>query len=810
MTGVGTSTGMRIARAAIFDLDGVLVDTAVHHFAAWRAMAQGLGFTLADEDEELLKGVGRMDALRIVLGLGGVEVSDEEALRLAAEKNAQYVKAISMLTPDDMLPGALELLRDLRSRGVPTALGSASRNAPLILDRLGIRDLLDVIIDGSVVSQAKPDPAVFRAGAEALGVAAEDCVVFEDAIAGVEAAHRAGMTAVGVGDATVLGEADVVIPGLHAAGSLADHGITFEGSPATSLKEETMSDIAPVRLGEAPFHLDADAQVWVASTRDAMTLEQKVGQLFFLMANDPAGVDADIAISQPGGFMRRGAPVEEAVSLNRHIHAASSVPPLIAGNLENGADGASFMATQVGTPLQAAATGDDSCAYRMGEVAAVEGRALGVTWDFAPIIDIQLNPRNPIVLNRAFGSDPDRVRRMGVEFVRGLQDNGVAASVKHWPGDGVDDRDQHLLTSVNSLSVDEWEATFGAAYRASIEAGALSVMAAHIALPAYSRALRPGIADEDIMPASLAPELTTELLREHLGFNGVVITDASLMGGMLMRMPRAALVPASVAAGCDMFLFTPDYATDHAHMLEGVRSGVISQERLDQAVTRVLALKAALGLHAPETPEERVPGLDGIDTDTHRAWSRAQADAGITLIKDKEAGLLPLDTVRHRRVLVYSLRGMLSFTGPAERFTAQLNERGFSATLFEDGPPGSTMFTRVGVDGGVNGAELLEGYDAVIYVADVQPRSNETVARVHWAPFTAGNLPRHLTELPTLFVSLGSPYHLQDVPFVRTYVNAYAANDETVDAVVAKLVGESEFRGVSPVDPFMGYEDARW
>ncbi|WP_062289534.1 glycoside hydrolase family 3 protein [Demequina phytophila] len=572
----------------------------------------------------------------------------------------------------------------------------------------------------------------------------------------------------------------------------------------------TNTDVAGVRLDSAPFHLDAEAQAWVRATLAGLTLERKVGQLFFLMANAPAQVDAEIAVAEPGGWMRRPDSPEGAVTLNRHLHAASSLPPLIAGNLENGADGASFAATQLGTPLQAAAAGDDAWAYRMGQVAAVEGRALGVTWDFAPIIDIQSNARNPIVLNRGFGSDPARVRRMGVEFVRGLQDHGVAASVKHWPGDGVDDRDQHLLTSVNTLSVEEWEATFGEAYRASIDAGALSIMAAHIALPAYSRELRPGIANEDILPASLAPELTTDLLRERMGFNGVVITDASLMGGLLMRMPRRDLVPATIAAGCDMFLFSPDYATDVAHMLAGVRSGVISEARLDEAVTRVLALKAALGLHRASSPEALVPGLDGVDTATHRAWAREQAAAAITLVKDKEEGLLPLSPARHRRVLVYSLRGFLSGTGPAEGFCAALNARGFEATLFEDGPPGSTMFKRVGVDGGVNGADLLEGYDAVVYLVDIQPRSNVTSARIDWAPFTAGNLPRHITEIPTLVASLGSPFHLQDVPFIRTYVNAYANNAETVESVAAALAGEIPFRGASPVDPFAGYEDARW
>jgi len=567
---------------------------------------------------------------------------------------------------------------------------------------------------------------------------------------------------------------------------------------------------AGVDLAAAPFHLDEAGQAWVRETLAGMSLERKVGQLFVLMANAPEQIDADVALAEPAGFMRRPAPAEQALSLNRHIQSRATIPMLIAGNLENGGDGAAVEATQMGTPLQAAATGDDAAAYRMGEVAAVEGGALGVNWDFAPIIDIQSNPRNPIVLNRAFGSDPDRVRRMGVQFVRGLQDHGVAASVKHWPGDGVDDRDQHLLTSVNSLGVDEWEATFGAAYRAAIDAGALSIMAAHIALPAYSRALRPGIADEDILPASLAPELTTELLRERMGFNGVVVTDASLMGGLLMRMPRRDLVPATIAAGCDMFLFTPDYATDVAHMLAGVRSGVISPERLDQAVVRTLALKAALGLHRASSPEALAPGLDGVDLAAHRAWAREQADAAVTLVKAKEEGALPLDPARHRRLLVYSLHGFLSGTGPAERLCERLRERGFEATLHDDGAPGSTMFKRVGVDGGVNGADLLDHFDAVIYAVDIQPRSNVTSARIEWAPFTAGNLPRHIAEIPTLVVSLGSPYHLQDVPFIRTYVNAYANDDATVDAVAAKLVGESGFRGVSPVDAFAGYEDARW
>ncbi|WP_082099348.1 MULTISPECIES: beta-phosphoglucomutase [Demequina] len=794
---------MTTASAALFDLDGVIVDTAVHHFAAWRQTADQLGFTLADEDEELLKGVGRMDALRIVLGIGGVEVDDATALHLAEEKNARYVDAIASITPADMLPGALETLEDLRARGIRTALGSASRNAPLILERLGITHLFDAIVDGSVVTEAKPHPRVFLEGARALGVDPSTCIVFEDAIAGVQAAKAAGMTAVGIGVPAVLTQADAVIPGLHAVADLAAHGIGFAAARASV-------DTA-VRLDAAPFSLDADAQAWVHDTLAGLSTEQKVGQLFCLlgMPGTTEQIDAELAVAEPGGYMRRPSLSHEIIELNRYIQSRCTVPALIAANLEAGASGAAFDQTSMGSPLQAAATGDAQSAYRMGAVCAVQGRAMGVNWAFSPIVDIQTNPHNPIVLNRGFGSDTATVRDMGVEFVHGLQDNGVAASVKHWPGDGVDDRDQHLITTVNTMSTEEWDATFGEVYQAVIDAGAFTVMAAHIALPSYSRALRPGIADEDILPASLAPEITTDLLRGKLGFNGLVVTDATLMAGMQMSMPRAQAVPRSIAAGCDMFLFADDYAADYAHMLAGVEAGIVTSERLDDAVTRVLALKAALGLHTA-TREQLTPGLEGVNRGMHEGWAAQQADAAVTLVKDREEGLLPLSPERTPRVLLYSLRGgAMPSTAAADKLAAALGERGFEATVHDDPPREATMFRNVGRDGAIVGDDLRDSYDLVIYVADVPPTSNHPTARLDWTFWTAANLPRFTHEVPTIVVSVANPFHLQDVPRVKTYINAYASNDATISAVAAKLTGESEFRGVSPVDPFMGYWDAR-
>jgi beta-phosphoglucomutase len=206
----------RSMKAALFDLDGVIVDTAKHHYVAWREMANSLGFDLTLEQNERLKGVSRMESLDIILGIGGVAVSEEERARLGASKNARYVELISRMDASEILRGAKEYIESLRRQGVKVALGSASKNAGLILNNLGIRSLFDAVIDGTRVSKSKPDPEVFLLGAEAVGVDPAACVVYEDAAAGVEAAKAGGMSAVGIGHPENLPKADLVVPGLYA------------------------------------------------------------------------------------------------------------------------------------------------------------------------------------------------------------------------------------------------------------------------------------------------------------------------------------------------------------------------------------------------------------------------------------------------------------------------------------------------------------------------------------------------------------------------------------------------------------------
>src|SRR6187402_2812132 len=203
-------------KAGLFDLDGVIVDTAKFHYLAWRELANGLGFDISEAQNEQLKGISRMESLDVILKLGGATLPAEEKLRLATIKNDRYVEMIKQIDASEILRGAKEYLLELRSRGVKVALGSASKNATIILQNLGIIDLFDAIIDGNKVSKSKPDPEVFLLGAKELGVAPSDCVVYEDAAAGVEAAKAGGMYAVGIGHAANLPGADMVVPGLYA------------------------------------------------------------------------------------------------------------------------------------------------------------------------------------------------------------------------------------------------------------------------------------------------------------------------------------------------------------------------------------------------------------------------------------------------------------------------------------------------------------------------------------------------------------------------------------------------------------------
>ena len=196
---------------SIFDLDGVIVDTAKYHFHAWKRLATEIGVDFTEEENEKLKGVSRMRSLEIILEMGGVKANEEEMLELATRKNSWFVEYLNNMTPDEVFPGVITFLEQLKSKGIKIALGSASKNARRALQNIEMVEKFEIIVDGTMVSKAKPDPEVFITAANRLGLSPHDCIVFEDAVAGVQAAHNGGMKCIGVGDPQILNEAEIVI-----------------------------------------------------------------------------------------------------------------------------------------------------------------------------------------------------------------------------------------------------------------------------------------------------------------------------------------------------------------------------------------------------------------------------------------------------------------------------------------------------------------------------------------------------------------------------------------------------------------------
>lgn len=562
-----------------------------------------------------------------------------------------------------------------------------------------------------------------------------------------------------------------------------------------------------VNLSAKPYSLDAAGIDWVRSTIDTLTLEEKVGQLFINLNVSFAEnyLDHVLDTYHVGGMRYRDA---DSASVQQHIRYAQSrskVPLLIASNPEMGGYGSATDGTLVCTHLQAGSHPDANIAREMGRIAGLETAAMGCNWAFAPIVDIHYNWRNTVVSTRSFGNDPDVVIERAKAYFDGLTESPTASAIKHFPGDGVDERDQHVVSSYNTLGVDDWHATYGRVYRELIEHGVQSIMVGHIGAPELSRSLRPGIADHEIMPATLAPELLGDLLRDQLGFNGLIVTDASAMGGIAHAMKRRDLVPATIAAGCDMFLFFRNPDEDFAYMLDGVRSGVITPERLNDALERILGLKASLGLHT-RAAADLVPGPEAlavVGSAAHHEVAAAVADKTVTLVKDT-AGNLPLRPETHPRIRLYGVSGSSDFTGADPNaflglVRAELEAAGFDVHVFRtlaeriaDGEEHVYFHTVLSEEAN---SEYPDKYDAAIIVANVQGFAQEASIRIRWSSPMAAEIPWYATEVPTVFVSLSQPNHLIDVPMVKTVIHAHAPSRENIHAVVEKLRGESPFRG---------------
>ena len=540
--------------------------------------------------------------------------------------------------------------------------------------------------------------------------------------------------------------------------------------------------------------LSRQAEGQIDATLARMSLEDRVGQVLMVRAfgeyypTDAAARRELVSLVQElalGGVILFRSQAYEAAALLHDLQmaaaSAGNLPLIVAADFEWGADFRIDGAVPFPTAMAVGATYDPAAAEWMGRASARDAGALGVHWIFAPVADVNVNPRNPVINVRAFGEDPEHVGGMVAAFVRGAQEGGVLATAKHFPGHGDTAVDSHNALPVLDHDNRRLQAVELAPFRAAIAAGVASIMTAHIAVPALT-------GDSDL-PATLSHAVLTDLLRNQLDFRGLVVTDAMEMGGISRRWWSGQAAVESLAAGADVVLLPPNPRAVHAAIVRAVTSGDLSRDRLDAAVRGVLRAKMRLGLRegVVESPLTALPDKFAPASDRERA--QEVSDRTVTLLRDR-SGLLPLDARDWNNIMVV---GVSDNNEPAPTSALVSALRGSVANV-----------TSRSIDGRTRGDEAAEivaaAAKAKVLILAIRVRIRTSTGRIA--------LPRRQAqyaalladlEVPTIVAALGSPYAVAAFPQASTILTSYGWSDPLQRAVARAITGEIPFTGRLPV-----------
>lgn len=519
-----------------------------------------------------------------------------------------------------------------------------------------------------------------------------------------------------------------------------------------------------------------------------LTLEEKILQTVIVRITDHDFIPLKVGGVFFGGQIitepdERG--VEGARRLIKQYVDYADIPILVTSDFENGCGGMFKGLTPFPYLMGLGAANDIDLAYEYGKATAMEARSVGANWSLSPVSDLNINPWNPLVCERGVGDDPDHTIPILKAVVRGMQEGGIAACAKHFPGDGLDYRDQHRVTTTNSLSFEDWKRLSGRVFKEMIDDGVYTIMAGHINLPSYQKELHEG---RDVLPATLSRELITDLLKGELGFDGVVVTDALGMGGFTGYYENICdACVESFRAGCDMMLWPPRGYADA--MKRAVESGYVTMERLDDAVDRILKLKEKLGLFSSDNQPVLL-------SDEEKAYvkdvGRRVAEGSVTLLRD-EVGNFPLTPDRCKRIAVVAASHWPAAFAEAELLCEELRQRGFEVDYYAE--PNKIFYKE-----GVGRNEVMDTYDRIIYATFTR------VFRPSGPEDFYGEMCR-LTQIAlshavnkSIIVSFGSPYFMDEYfGRGRTCVNAYSFVSSSVRAFVRAACGETEFAHFSPV-----------
>jgi len=520
---------------------------------------------------------------------------------------------------------------------------------------------------------------------------------------------------------------------------------------------------------------------WVDNTLRSLTMEQCVGQL--LQVTQPYTTAAEwltFLEKVPIGAMTARVPTAEAYrAIMADLQRAAPIPLLAVANMEHGAAEWANYGTDFPPFMAAGAANDTGLIAALGKATALEARQIGVNWCLTPDIDLNYNFENPVTNIRSLGDQPERVARLAAALIQSLQAHGVAATAKHFPGDGMDSRDQHLVTTINNLPFEQWLETFGYVWKQAIGAGAWTVMPGHISLPAYQGYLENL---EDAPPATISRELLQTLLRQELGFEGVIVSDATGMMGFASRLPPAERAVAAINAGIDVYLDTkPD--TDYPALLAAVRDGRLPEERVQDAARRVLSLKARL--HLVEEPLGPAPSP--AESASFAQAAQAIADQSITLLRSSVQ--FPLALPQGAKILTVTvmptntMRPLPDLTA----FDEELQKRGFQVEHLLN-PRSDELRAKAGE------------HAAVFINVHVEPMMTLGSVRVLVGSFGNWGWRSLFTEHPqVIYTSFGSPYLTFELPQAPTIAAAYGGSPMAQRAAVKFWLGEIPARGTLPV-----------
>src|SRR6266481_4635819 len=573
------------------------------------------------------------------------------------------------------------------------------------------------------------------------------------------------------------------------------HNTRSQSRSTSADKTVTKEGAAPAKSGMK--NLSPAANAWVETTLRKMTVDEKIGQLIFttyhgsFTATDTAAyrqILHDVTDLHVGGFINitQGSPLGIVKSqayptavLNNQLQAKSKLPLLIGADFERGTAMRLDEGTSFPTAMALAAGGNPKDAYTMGKITALEARAVGVHWIYAPDADVNNNPGNPIINTRSFGADPARVAEFVSEFVRGVRENGGLATAKHFPGHGDTAADSHIdlpVIRADRARLDQLELV---PFRAAIAMQVESIMTGHLNVPA----LEP----DPNTPATLSHSILTDLLRKELGYQGLIVTDAMDMGGITVRYAPGEAAVRAVVAGADALLMPPVPDAAFEALQAAVKSGRISKARLDASVRRILQAKARLGLHA-----SRLVDLNALNQKfASVAWQKeAQeiSDRGVTLLRDTPHRL-PLDATKPSRAL------LLAFYAdpepyPGEDLERELRSRFDSVTTLR----ADTRF----VNAGILKLPPPDSYDVAILALFVRVSDRKGNVDV---PAEQAALAEQLykTGKPIITVGFGSPYLIERFPQAETWLAAFGISDVAQISVARALFGQIPVRGHLPV-----------